>query len=212
MLGSRFHPLLTSSLAAAEFGDRPALQQVVRSNGGLMPILTAALASGTKRLLPTRSNIAIAMVIILLTAWALPTAVRGQSAALKQDKTATAEIPFDFYTLDTKCPAGSYSVTAIGPTFFFIRNEKTHVAAQIFTIADPEFPVDGKKPKLVFVNRDGRNYLVGLVGSHGFERVSGLFGITGKDGDVRKEVLLNANERPNDTADQAQPNTSKEQL
>ncbi len=140
----------------------------------------------------TPSKIAIAIVIILLTACALPTHVRGQSlTAINQAKEPTAEIPFEFLTLDTRCPAGHYSVVTVGPTHLLIRNEKQRVAAEVFTIPDPSFPVTDESPKLVFVERDGRNYLVGIDDSHGFQRMTGLYGITRKNGDVSKEILLN---------------------
>ena len=159
---------------------------------------------------PTPSKLAIAIAITLLTVCALPTVVHGQ-AAIVQQKTATAEIPFAFFTLDTKCPAGSYSVEVIGPAHLFIRNKKEHVAAEIFTISDPGFPVDTKEAKLVFVKREGRNYFVGIVARYQFERVSGLYGITEKEGDVRTEIKLTyAEERAKNTVGQAQPDTSAE--
>ncbi len=140
----------------------------------------------------TPSKIAIAIVVILLTACALPTHVRGQSlTAIHDTRETTAEVPFEFLTLDTRCPAGHYSVIPVGPTHLLIRNEKQRVAAEIFTIPDPSFPVTDENSKLVFVERDGRNYLVGIHDSHGFQRVTGLYGITRKEGDVRKEIPLN---------------------
>ena len=141
----------------------------------------------------TPSKIAIAMVAILLTACASPAQVRGQSlTAFSDARETTAEIPFEFLTLDTRCPAGSYSVVTVAPTHLLIRNEKQRVAAEVFTISDPGFPVDEKSPKLVFVERDGKTYLVGINDSHGFQRVTGLYGITRKEGDVRKEISLNS--------------------
>lgn len=139
----------------------------------------------------TPSKIAISIVFILLTACALPTHVRGQSlTAIHDTRETTAEIPFEFLTLDTRCPAGRYSVVTVGPTHLLIRNEKQRVAAEVFTIPDPSFPVTDENPKLVFVERDGRNFLVGIDDSHGFQRVTGLYKITQKEGDVSKEILL----------------------
>ncbi len=136
---------------------------------------------------------AMAIVIIVLTASASLAQVRGQSLTASYDtRKTTAEIPFEFLTLDTRCPAGSYSLVTVAPTHLLIRNEKQRVAAEVFTISDPGFPVDDKSPKLVFVERDGKTYLVGVNDSHGFQRVTGLYGTTRKEGDVRKEISLNS--------------------
>lgn len=111
------------------------------------------------RRLPAPSKIAIAMVVTMLMACALPAPVRGQAVRAIHDTTATAEIPFEFLTLDTRCPAGSYSVATVSPTHLLIRNEEQLVAAEVFTIRDPGFPVDNKSPKLVFAEREGKTYL-----------------------------------------------------
>ncbi len=157
---------------------------------------------GVRKLaLAAPSKIAIAIVVSLLAACALPAAVQGQSLTSIQNTRATADIPFEFLTLDTRCPAGHYSVVTVGPTHLLIRNEKQRVAAEIFTISDPSFPVTDKNPKLVFVERDGKNYLVGIDDFHGFQRVTGLYGITRKEGDVRKEIPLNYLVETRETAD-----------
>lgn len=170
------------------------------------------LVSGGRWFLTTPAKIAIAMVAILLTACALPAPVRAQSERAIQDTRATAEIPFEFLTLDTRCPAGHYSVATVGPTHLLIRNEKERVAAEIFTIPDPGFPVDDKSSKLVFVERDGKNYLVGIVDSHGFQRVTGLYGISRKEGDVRKEVTLKyLGQEREETADRSSAGHEKRQ-
>jgi len=155
----------------------------------------SAVLHGGRLMLTTPSKIAIAVVVSLLTACALPAPLLGQSVTAVQQTSATAEIPFEFLTLDTRCPAGHYSVAIVGPTHLLIRNEKERVAAEVFTIPDPGFPVDDKSSKLVFVERDGKTYLVGIVDSHGFQRVTGLYGMTQKNGDVRKEITLNYSAR-----------------
>ena len=157
--------------------------------------------AGRTMALPAPSKIVIAMIFALLTAFALPAPARAQSGRATHNATATAEIPFEFLTLDTRCPAGHYSVVTVGPTHLLIRNEKQRVAAEVFTIPDPSFPVTDKNPKLVFVERDGKNYLVGIHDSHGFQRVTGLYGITRKEGDVRKEIPLNFLVETRETAD-----------
>jgi len=170
------------------------------------------LVSGGRLVLSKPSKIAVAMVIVLMMACALPAPVRAQAGRAIQGTSATAEIPFEFLTLDTRCPAGHYSVVTVGPTHLLIRNEKKRVAAEIFTIPDPGFPVDDKSSKLVFVERDGKNYLVGIVDSHGFQRVTGLYGITRKEGDVRKEVTLGyLDERREETAGRSSAGHEKRQ-
>ncbi len=160
---------------------------------------------GRRLTLAAPSKIAIAIVVCLLAACALPAPIRGQSVKAMNETTATAEIPFEFLTLDTRCPAGHYSIVTVGPTHLLIRNEKQRVAAEIFTISDTSFPVTDKNPKLVFVERDGKKYLVGVLDSHVFQRVTGLYGITRKDGDVRTEVTLRyLDERREQTADRGQ--------
>ncbi len=183
------------SLKTMSLKTRPALVQARAALHG---------GAGARSVLTMPSKVAIAIVITLLTACAVPVPVHGQSVTAIQPTRATAEIPFDFLTLDTRCPAGSYSVATVGPTHLLILNEKERVAAEVFTIPDPGLPVDDKSPKLVFVERDGKNYLVGIVDSDRFERVTGLYGITQKEGDLRKEVTLNyPDERREESADRS---------
>ncbi len=156
---------------------------------------------GRRLTLAAPSKIAIAIVVSLLAACALPAPVQGQSLTSIQNTRATADIPFEFLTLDSRCPAGSYSVVTVGPTHLLIHNEKERVSAELFTIADPGFPVDDKSPKLVFIEREGRTYLVGIVDAQGFQRVTGLYGIARKEGDVRKEIPLNYLGATRETAD-----------
>jgi hypothetical protein len=75
----------------------------------------------------------IAMALIVLTACALPTHVRGQSlTAIDDERETRAEV-----TLDTKCPAGHYLVVTAGPKHLLIRNEKQRGDTEVITIPDP---------------------------------------------------------------------------
>ena len=132
------------------------------------------------------------IVIAVVLAFAVITALgQGQEQRAKQQTKATAEVPFEFLTLDTRLPAGAYSLTCVGPTHFLIRHQKEPVAAEIFTLPDERVGADDKTPRLFFVERDGKTYLVGIVAPDGSQRVTGLYGITPKKGDVRKEIALN---------------------
>ena len=137
----------------------------------------------------TLSRTAIVLVLGLFTLGGRTGVVLAQAPSVVSDK-ATVTIPFEFLTLDTRFPAGQYSISRIGPTHFFVRNEKAHLAAQVFTIPDKAIAEEDKEPELVFVEREGKNYLVGIITSDGGQRVTGLYGATLKSGDVRKKIAL----------------------
>ena len=138
----------------------------------------------------TKSSKATIYATLVLAMCIASADVRGQSASAIQVKTATAEVPFQVVALGTPYPAGTYSVSTIGPTHLFIQ-DRMHKGTELFTVPDAGFSIEGKAPRLVFVERQGKNYLLGMVTANGFERVSVLYGATRKKGDVLKEVALN---------------------
>ena len=134
----------------------------------------------------TISKFAIAVVLTFAVFTAFG---QGQEQAKQQTK-ATADVPFEFLTLDTRFPAGQYSVSKIGPTHFFIRNDRERIGAEVFTMPDEKIGAQDKTGRLIFVEREGKTYLVGLVGPDGPQRVTGLYGVTLKAGDVRKDIAF----------------------
>ncbi len=135
-------------------------------------------------------RVGLAIGLVFLVVGVLARDADSQKPAAKQLR-GVADIPFDFFTLDSKMPAGRYSVTTVGPTHLLVRNEKDPgIAAEVFTSPDPGEPVDNKDAKLIFIEREGKTYLVAIINSDGQQRITGLYGETRKDGDVRKEVPL----------------------
>lgn len=115
----------------------------------------------------------------------------GEQKRPEKPRRGVADVPYDFMTLDTRMPAGRYSVTTVGSGQLFVRNENDpRIAAQVFTSPEARDAVPDEGAKLIFIERDGKNYLVGIINADGFHRVSGLIGANRKDGDVRKEVAL----------------------
>ena len=120
-----------------------------------------------------------------------PGSTPQQKTPAKPEMKGIADIPFEFYTLDTRMPAGQYSVRTVGPTHLLIRNRKDHgIAAEIYTSLDPGDPVENKDAKLAFIEREGKNYLVGIINADGRQRITGLYGMSPKEGDIRKQIAL----------------------
>lgn len=135
-------------------------------------------------------KLALCLAFCLFAGMAIAGEPGGQKDAGKQPR-GFADVAYDFLTLDTKMPAGRYSVTTVGPTHLFIRNENDHnVAAEVFTSLDPGPAVDNKDARLIFIEREGKTYLVGIHNADGRQRVTGLYGETRKQDDIRREVPL----------------------
>lgn len=137
-----------------------------------------------------RSGSVLCLAFCLVAGIVVAYASGGQKTTDKQQR-GVAEIPYDFLTLDAKMQAGRYSVTTVGPTHLFIRNEaEPRIATEVFTSLDPGAPVDNKDARLIFIEREGKNYLVGIINSDGRHRVTALYGEKRRDNDIRKEIPL----------------------
>ncbi len=113
-----------------------------------------------------------------------------QVTAARQSPAGVAEIPFEFYTTLRFLPPGRYELSTVGPTHLLLRNlDDAKVQAELFTLPDPTAAGD-MSPKLIFLVRGERNYLVGLRNADGPQRLSGLYGLKAAASDVRKEIPL----------------------
>lgn len=129
--------------------------------------------------------------VLAVAAQEKPAVTPPQKTPAKPEMKGIADIPFEFYTLDSRMPAGQYSVRTVGPTHLLIRNRKDHrIAAEIYTSLDPGDPVENKDAKLAFIEREGKNYLVGIANADGRQRITGLYGMSPKEGDIRKQIPL----------------------
>ncbi len=141
------------------------------------------------------SAVAICLIglasVLLAAGQQKPPARAIQKASAKAEMKATADIPFEFFTSDSKMPAGEYEIRTVGPTHLLIRNRKDpKIVAEMFTSPAEGAPVEKKDAKLIFVQRDQQHYLVGLVNTEGRQRVTAVYGASLKATDVRKEVVL----------------------
>ncbi len=118
-----------------------------------------------------------------------PQARQTQSA--KQSDTGVAKVPFEFMTFEKKMPAGEYEISSMGPTHLYIRNTNDkNYAIELFTMPDKHELIAKKDAALIFIERDGTHYLVGITNPDGRQRITGLYGRTPKDTDIRKEVPI----------------------
>ncbi len=114
-----------------------------------------------------------------------------QKAPPKEDVKAVAQVPFDFFAGDTNMQAGQYEMRVVGPTHFLIRNcDDPRTVAEIFTSRDPEDAVKNADAKLIFIEREKKHYLVGILTADGRHRVTALYGESLREGDVRKQIAL----------------------
>ncbi len=84
-------------------------------------------------------------------------------AAFAQDppRTATADIPFDFYIAGNKLPAGQYTLNIIAPTYVLLRSKDGKTQQDLYflqtAVAEKNNP-----SKIIFALRDGKYYFAGV--------------------------------------------------
>ncbi len=115
----------------------------------------------------------------------------GCAALAQQPRTATVDIPFDFYIAGNKLPAGQYSLNIIAPTYVLLRSQdgKTQQDLYFLQTASP-----GKNPpsKVVFALRDGKYYFAEVWSYLGKAQLTSF---TSRPGDQIKDVPLVAVEK-----------------
>jgi hypothetical protein len=109
-------------------------------------------------------------------------------ATFAQDapKTATANIPFEFYISGAKLPAGQYTLNIIAPTYVLLRSQdgKTQQDLYFLQTASPE---KNHPSKIIFAVRDGKYYFAEVWSYLG---KSQLTSFTSRPGDENKDVPL----------------------
>ena len=98
---------------------------------------------------------------ILLLAIAMCCSVFGENP-----RSATADIPFDFYISGVKLPAGTYTLSIIAPTYVLLRSKDGKVQQELYFMQSAS---PGKNPpsKIVFAVRDGKYYFAEVWGYFG---------------------------------------------
>src|SRR5690349_5662711 len=79
----------------------------------------------------------------------------GQTNGSDSTLTTTVQIPYDFWIVGTRLPAGEYAISPVVDTVVLIRNVKTKAKEQasLMPTGDPVAPGD---QKLVFVEHNGQ--------------------------------------------------------
>ena len=131
-------------------------------------------------------------LLYLFLLWAFGLGMLGvaQQAAPSQVLKGTADIPFEFWTPEKKMPAGQYTLQTTAPSILVLNNKKDRTSEQIFTLPEGSPAADAKDMKLVFYQREGKYYLVGLKSAEGRQRLTRFLGATPKQGDIRREVAI----------------------
>ncbi len=135
-------------------------------------------------------------IFLLILIFELGLLSAAQQAPPQQAIKGTADIPFEFWTPEKKMPAGQYTIQTTTPTVIVLNNSKDRTSEQIFTLPEGSLAVDTKDAKLVFYQREGRYYLVGLKNSEGRQRLTRFLGASPKEGDIRREVAIKYQGQP----------------
>jgi hypothetical protein len=135
-----------------------------------------------------RSRSPMYFFALLLMGFAL-LSVAQQTSSTKPAK-GTAEIPFEFWASEKTMPAGQYTIETTAPSVVVLNNSKDHTVQQMFTLPEGGSAADTNDAKLVFYQRKGKYYLVGLRNADGRQRLVLFRGVSPQAGDVRREIAI----------------------
>ena len=113
----------------------------------------------------------------------------GQTNGSASTPTITVQIPYDFWIVGTRLPAGEYAISPVVDTVVLIRNLKTKAKEQasLMPTGDPVAPGDHK---LVFVEHNGQHYLREIWSADGRQIVTSQLRLFPAAGDKETEVRL----------------------
>src|SRR5215475_6940205 len=120
----------------------------------------------------------------------------GQTKALPSTPRITAQIPYDFWIVATRLPAGQYTLSPVVYTVVLFRNAKTKAKEQASLMPTGE-PVATGDHKLVFVVHNGQHYLREIWNSDGKQVVTTQLALPLVAGDTETEVRLVEQKRDN---------------
>jgi len=106
-------------------------------------------------------------------------------------RTATADIPFDFYIAGNKLPAGQYSLDLIAPTYVLLRSKDGKTQQDLYFL---QTAVAGKNnpSKIVFAVREGKYYFAEVWSTFGRAQLTSF---TSRPGDQTKDVPMTPTEK-----------------
>lgn len=109
-----------------------------------------------------------------------------EAFAQQPPRTATVDIPFDFYISGNKLPAGPYTLNIVAPTYVLLRSKdgKTQQDLYFLQTASPE---KNQPSQVVFALRDGKYYFAGVWSYLGKAQLTSF---TARPGDQTKDVPL----------------------
>lgn len=112
----------------------------------------------------------------------------GQTAP-SSTTTITVQIPYDFWIVGTRLPAGEYTLSPVVDTVVLFHNAKTKAKEQasLMPTGEPGAPGDHK---LVFVVHNGQHYLREIWDSNGRQIVTSQLRLFPGTGDTMTEVRL----------------------
>lgn len=110
----------------------------------------------------------------------------GCALAQNPPRSATADIPFDFYVSGTKLPAGQYTLDIIAPTYVMLRSNDGKVQQDLYflqtAVAEKNLP-----SQIVFAVRNGKYYFADVWGYFGKAQLTSF---APKAGEPTKDVPL----------------------
>jgi hypothetical protein len=110
------------------------------------------------------------------------------SPAFTQDhpRSATADIPFEFYISGNKMPAGQYTLDIVAPTYVTIRSKDGKLQQDLYFVQTAS-PGKNLELKIIFNLRDGKYYFSEIWSWRGKARLTSF---TPKPSDETKDVPL----------------------
>jgi hypothetical protein len=126
----------------------------------------------------------ISFVLLLLV-----TAMYGQSNAPRPTRSATAQIPYDFWVEGTLLPAGDYTLSRIEETVVVFRNSKADAQEEAFLLPTGDRVADTDH-KLIFIVHEGRHYLRGVWDGDGRQVITSQLDVPLAPGDEETQVPL----------------------
>jgi hypothetical protein len=116
-------------------------------------------------------------------------AAESEANAVQPASATRAQIPYDFWIVGTRLPAGEYTLSPVVDTVVLFRNVKTNATEQASLVPTGE-QVATDNHKLVFVLHNGQHYLREVWNANGRHVVTSQLNSPIADSDTQTEVRL----------------------
>jgi hypothetical protein len=117
-------------------------------------------------------------------------ALVAMGSATPESTSVVVTIPFAFLIGGRQLPAGEYVIDRLeGPDELLFRNKNEKYVEQVFLVPARR-SVAASDPKLVFIVRNGRYFLVELWGANGRRILTSQYGVPSQKGDTRRELAV----------------------